>query len=99
MITLSIDVKRLDKKRFKEFKRKDGSIGISCDLVMFETRDEPNKFIVKQSVSKEEGRIKMPILGNGKIWEKKSGGTSLKHTNPNEKIDPEDVPDSEEIPF
>ena len=98
MITLSIDVTMLDKARFKEVTRKNGKVAKFCDLVLFETQSEYGDFIVKQSVPKSEGKVEMPILGNGKIWEKRaSGGTSAKHTNPNDKPEPEDA--GEGLPF
>jgi hypothetical protein len=69
MITISIDVTRLDKARFKETKRKNGEKAVFVDLVLIETpNSDYGDFIVKQGVTKEEraARVEMPILGNGK---------------------------------
>lgn len=75
MITLQIDVTLLDKARFKEVTRKNGKVAKFCDLVLFETQSEYGDWIVKQGVTKEEraARLEMPILGNGKNFEKRSG--------------------------
>lgn len=73
MITISIDVTKLDKSRFKPGKAHDGHTSKYCDLVLIETPNSKfGDFVVKQSVSKEEresGR-QMPMLGNGKNWSK-----------------------------
>jgi hypothetical protein len=100
MITLSIDVTLLDKKRFKEVTRKNGAKAVFCDLVLFETQSEYGDYLVKQSTKKEEGRVEMPILGNAKKWNQRGGGTSAKHTNPND--DPNEVKTEapeDDIPF
>lgn len=72
MITISLDVLKLDKARFKEVTRRDGSRALFCDLVLFETQSEYGDWIVKQAVTKEERekRVEMPILGNGKNFQK-----------------------------
>jgi hypothetical protein len=85
LITLSIDETQIDKSRLKEFTRRNGNFGKSLELVIFETK--AGKLLVKQSVTKEEREagVEMPILGEAKEWQpKQSGGTSLKHTSPNE---------------
>lgn len=71
MITLSIDVTKLDKSRFKRIAKKSGESAVYADLVMFETQSEYGDYIVKQQVTKEEraAKLEMPILGNGKIWD------------------------------
>jgi hypothetical protein len=65
MITVKIDVKKLDQKRF--FK---GEKGTYCDLILIETPNgEYGDYMVKQSITKEErlAKLQMPILGNAKI--------------------------------
>jgi len=65
MITMNIDLKKLDKSRFKEFTRKNGNQGLGCDLVLFPMKKTPGKFLVKQSCTKEErdNGLDLPILG------------------------------------
>lgn len=68
MITLSIDVTKLDKERFKHITRKNGDKAIFCELILIETPNgEFGDYMVKQSVSKQEreGGVQLPILGNG----------------------------------
>lgn len=70
MITLKIDVNKIDKSRL--FK---GQKGTYLDLVLIETPGGKfGDYMVKQSQTKEEreARKEMPILGNGK----KIGGKS-----------------------
>lgn len=73
MILIQIDVTLLDKARFKEVTRKNGKVAKFCDLVLFESQSEYGDYIVKQQVTKEEraARVEMPILGNGKNFEKR----------------------------
>ncbi len=74
MITLSIDVTLLDKHRFKRVTKKNGKEAVYAELVLFETpTSDYGDYIVKQGVTKEERQQKkdMPILGNGKVWDKK----------------------------
>lgn len=69
MITLSIDVTKLDRARFKEVTRKNGDKAVFAELVLIETpQSDYGDFMVKQGVTKEErqARVEMPILGNGK---------------------------------
>lgn len=64
MITLKIDVTKLDKKRFFQ-----GTKGLYCDLILIETPNgQYGDYMVKQSISKEEraANVQMPILGNAK---------------------------------
>lgn len=75
MISISIDVTLLDRKRFKTITRKNGKEAVFADLIAFETPDsEYGDFMVKQSVTKDErdSGFQLPILGNGKYIEKKS---------------------------
>lgn len=76
MIGLSIDVTLLQKARFKEVIRKNGKKAIFAELVLFESpNSEYGDYIVKQQVTKEEraAKLEMPILGNGKILERRGG--------------------------
>jgi len=71
MITVSIDVTKIDKARLKEVKKRDGSTAKYLELVLIETPNgQYGDFMVKQGVTKEERekRVEMPILGNGKIF-------------------------------
>ena len=70
IITVKIDVKKLDKARFFEGKPdRNGHKPLYCDLVLI-ARKEVGQYgdthIVKQSVTKEEreARLEMPIIGN-----------------------------------
>lgn len=97
MITLSIDVTKLDKNRFKHVVRKDGTKAVFCDLVLFETKNGYGDYAVTQSVSKE-GRangVKLPIIGNAKIfqkssppqnWSERKGGNSARGAAPNPEL-------------
>jgi hypothetical protein len=80
MITLSFDANKLDKARYKKVPGKDGKPdALYVDLVLYETPDSQyGDFIVKQQVTKEERekKVSLPILGNGKRWDKGSGGRS-----------------------
>lgn len=67
MITIKIDVTRIDKNRL--FK---GEKGTYLDAVLIETpNSEYADYMIKQSVSKEEREqgIEGNILGNAKKWE------------------------------
>lgn len=74
MITLSINLKKVDKNRFKTVKLKNGEEALYLELVMHETpTSQFGDYIVKQQVTKEErkAKLEMAILGNGKNWDKK----------------------------
>jgi hypothetical protein len=68
MITLSIDVTKLDKERFKAITRKNGEKALFCDLILIESQSDYGDYMVKQSISKEdrENGVQLPILGNAK---------------------------------
>jgi len=75
MITVSIDVGKIDKSRF--FVKKDGSKWL--DLVLIETpKSKYSDYLVKQSQTKEarDRGEKGEIIGNAKLMEqrKRSGG-------------------------
>ena len=64
MISISIDVKKIEKQRLF-----DGKKGTYLDMVLIPTpNSEYGDYMVVQSVSKEEREqgVKGPILGNGK---------------------------------
>jgi len=83
-ISLSVNVTKLDKKRF--FKGKKGTY---CDLVLFETPEsEYGDYMIKQRAKKGE---KMPILGNAKKFDLED--------KPTGKEEPDDNGDNDEIPF
>lgn len=99
MITISIDVKLIDKARLKPFKKRDGTEAQYLELILIPTpSSDYGDFIVKQSVTKaeREAGVQLPILGNGKHLQK-GGGTSIKHSAPAEKEEP--AGDSTDIPF
>ena len=95
MITLSIDVTRLDKSKFVVGKK-----GTYCNLVLIET---PNSnygdFMVKQDCTKEEREsgVQMPILGNGKQRERRVSGYAPSSESSRAPRPAE--PDDDEIPF
>jgi hypothetical protein len=66
-ITLSIDLKKLDKSRFKTYKRENGPDSLYANLIIFETKK--GDLIVKENTSKEEREngLELPIIGNAKI--------------------------------
>ncbi|MFA5716007.1 MAG: hypothetical protein WC998_09715 [Candidatus Paceibacterota bacterium] len=70
MITLKIDVTKIDKSRLFV-----GKQGTYLDLVLIESPNDKygNDYFVKQSISKEDADngVKLPILGNGKLIGKK----------------------------
>ncbi len=70
MITLSIDVTKLDQGKF--IKGKKG--GRYANLILIETpNSDYGDYMVKQDVTKEEREsgVQMPILGNAKNWQKR----------------------------
>jgi hypothetical protein len=94
IITASIDLTQLDKKRFKEMTRKNGNNAVFCELVLIETPDgKYGDYMVKQGVTKEERqqRIEMPIIGNGK----NVGGGVSRQTERAETV----IAADDEIPF
>lgn len=76
MITLSIDVNKIDKSRF--FSKKNGAKML--DLVLIETPNNKygTDYMVVQSQTKEEreNRVKSTILGNARIIERRAGATT-----------------------
>jgi hypothetical protein len=101
MITLSVDVTMLDKSRLKEITRKNGKKAVFCELVMFEhANDRGDDYLVKQQVTKEEraARKEMPILGNGRRWDRGGGGApSSQAPAPQPESQPE--PPGDGVPF
>jgi hypothetical protein len=96
VITLSLDISKIDKARFKKAKKRDGTEAQYLELVLFETEgSEYGDYIVKQQLTKEErqaGNVQLPILGNGKIWDKRGGQrTAAPAVQPTE-TDSSDVP-------
>ena len=75
MITLSIQTGKIDKARLKPYTSRDGTVGKSLELVIFETKT--GKLLVKQSCTKEErvARLEMPILGEARDWSKEKART------------------------
>lgn len=97
MITLSIDVTKLDKTRFKHVTKKNGDKAVYCELVLFDSRNtEYGDYMVKQGLSKEdrEKKVEMPILGNGKKY---SPGASREQAAKPEPVG--EKPEQDDIPF
>jgi hypothetical protein len=94
MITLSINVKKLDKLRFIE-----GEKGTYCNLILIETpNSEYGDYMVKQDMTKEERESgkDSPILGNAKIRGGKQQKPALAPPPPRSSYpDPDDEP----LPF
>ena len=70
VITISIDVTKLDKTRFKRVTKQNGQNAVYADIVLIPRPDDRgNDYMVVQGVTKEEREqnIRGPILGNGKI--------------------------------
>ena len=70
VITISIDVTKIEKARIKPYTRKGGTTAEFVDIVLIPREDQHgNDYMVVQGVSKAERDqgIKGPILGNGKI--------------------------------
>lgn len=71
MLTLSIDVTKIDKSRLKDGKNRAKYLS----LTLHANRDGADKFgnthFVTQSPTKEEraSKIRMPIIGNAKDWD------------------------------
>jgi hypothetical protein len=76
MLTISLDVMKIDKARLKEVRRKNGETAKFLDLVLIDTpNSEYGDYVVTQQVSKEEREngVKLPILGNAKNVVKRDG--------------------------
>lgn len=103
MITLSIDVLKLNKARFKEVTRRNGDKALFCELVLVDTpNSEHGDYIVKQSVTKEERHsgVEMPILGNGKIWAKQRASTAIRQQQRPATSEPDAPPkEGDDVPF
>lgn len=98
MITLSIDVTKLDKTRFKHVIKKNGDKAVYCELVLFDSRNtEYGDYMVKQGLSKEdrEKKVKMPILGNGEKYS--PAGASREQAAKPEPVG--EKPEQDTIPF
>lgn len=93
VVTLSIDVMKIDKKKLKQFSRKDGSVGQSLDLVIF-LKDEKDQFgnngFVSEQVPKDSPE-KGTILGNARI------AGSQPQTHKAEVMPSQELPD--DLPF
>lgn len=64
IINLSIDVMKIDKKRFYEGKK---GTYMNLTIVLNDEKDKyDNNGFVKQSINKDE-KVEMPFLGNAKI--------------------------------
>jgi hypothetical protein len=99
IITASIDLTQLDKKRFKEMTRKNGNKAVFCELVLIETPGgQWGDFMIKQQVTQEErkARLEMPIIGNGKNV---GGGSNTNRQEQQESPRQTVIAADDEIPF
>ena len=104
MITVNIDVKKLDKSRFYQGKK-----GTYCDLTLIESPNDQygNTHLVVQSSTKAErdAGLKMPIIGNGKDYkildaQKESVGHSVTPSeNPPATVTTNSAVAQDDIPF
>jgi hypothetical protein len=95
MITLNIDVKKIEKARLYE-----GAKGTYLDAVLIETPNGHSDFMIVQSVSKEErdAGVQGAILGNAKDWSKSAGAQpQSKPTEQN--LDPDSDEGKDDLPF
>lgn len=88
-IALKVDVTKLDKARF--FK---GKKGIYADLTMFLDTEDTSQYgdhgTITQAVSQEERKdgVKLPIIGNAKIFYTDDGQDQANHNNQRDKDQP-----------
>ncbi len=71
MITVNIDLTRLDSSRITHYTRKNGTKAEFLELVLLESPgNQYGDYIVKQSMTKEERSAgkELPILGDAKIF-------------------------------
>jgi hypothetical protein len=99
MITIRIDVMKIDKKRLYK-----GQKGTYLDMVLIETpQSEFGNYMVVESITKEEREAgnKGTILGNGKlVWpvprdvhtSKESNNIKKADTDNNQESEPDDLP-------
>jgi hypothetical protein len=76
MLTISLDVTKIDKARLKEVRRKNGETAKFLDLVLIDTpNSEYGDYVVTQQTTKEEREngVKLPILGNARNVVKRDG--------------------------
>ncbi len=97
MITLSIDITKLDKSKFVTGKK-----GTYCNLVLIETpHSEWGEYMVKQDCTKEEREsgVQMPILGNGKVLTRRAPAGEAPKRPPAPREYRTRDEDDDEIPF
>jgi hypothetical protein len=105
LISLKIDVKKLDKSRFFQGKPdKDGHAPLYADIILI-PRKEVGKFgdthIVKQSKKKDE-QVELPIIGSaterGEQQSRPAQSTS-RRTEPSEREMANQSDSTEDVPF
>lgn len=98
MITVRIDVTKIDKARL--FKGKKGTY---LDIVLVETPDDQygNSHMVVQSVSKEERQqgVRGAILGNAKSWPSRRGDDDGRPQRSQPQPAPAMAGGDEDVPF
>ncbi len=102
VITISIDVTKIEKARIKPHTRKDGSNAKFIDIVLIPRPDDRgNDYMVVQGVTREEREqgTRGPILGNGKII----GGRGKPEAKRKEAFQPSPplpmTPGEQDVPF
>ena len=77
MITISLDMTKIDETRIKPYTRKNGDQAEFLELVLIESpNSQYGDYIVKQGVTKEERMAgkEMPIIGDAKIYQPQQRG-------------------------
>lgn len=100
MITLQIDVTKIDKSRLKEVSRKNGETAKFLDLVLIDTpNSEYGDYMVTQQVTKEERQsgVKLPVLGNAKNIVRGGGKSDQRPSQKTKESDP--WGDDDDVPF
>lgn len=96
-IALKLDVAKLDKARFFRGKK-----GVYADLTCFVDTENTSQYgdngVISQSVSQEERQngVKLPILGNAKIFYTDGSSQHNERTNDTHDSQPDD---SQDVPF
>ncbi|MHC4622148.1 MAG: hypothetical protein ACYTEQ_30795 [Planctomycetota bacterium] len=95
MITLNIDVKKIEKARLYE-----GQKGTYLDCVLIETPNGHSDYMIVQSVSKEErdAGVQGAILGNAKDWSKSQPQTQAAPPA-DQNLDPDSDEGKDDLPF
>lgn len=103
MLSLQIDVLKIDKSRLKPVTRKNGEQAMFLDLVTFDRVDEHgNEGFLTQSLTKDEraSGMKLPILGNWKTLGAGRPTASMPPPTQTHQVPaPKKVHNDEDLPF